>query len=234
MSTQKLHIQLTIAGFPVEAAVAVPAQPAPRHLLLPILQNLTDIVVQVAEHQAGIEGFNVSCKKGCDACCRQMVPISPAEAYHLAAVVESLAPEHQRRVMKRFDRAERLLAQSGLLARLGQRHTMTEGEQHQLDIDYFQAQIPCPFLERHACSIHSRRPLACREFLVTSPAIHCRHPTAERVRQLRLPAKVSTALVTQDTAGWLPLILTRQFLAEQPEPTDGDLPHVLRAILAAL
>jgi Fe-S-cluster containining protein len=234
MSDQTLRIKLTIAGCDVEAAVRVPAAPAPRHVLLPILRNLTDTVVTIAEQQALSEGRTISCRKGCDACCRQMVPISPAEAFALAEVVGGLSPELQSRILKRFDRAERQLAKRGLLDRLNDRHALSPAEQHQLDVDYFRAQIPCPLLERHACSIHPVRPLACREFLVTSPAEYCRNPTSAQVRQLLLPAKLSTALADQDSAPWLPLTLARRYLAAHPAADCVGARQTLLALLNAL
>ena len=230
MSTQTLHLKLTIAGVPVEAAVAVPSAPAPRHVLLPILQNLTDTVVAIAEREAQAAGFSVSCRKGCDACCRQMVPISPTEAHALAITVGGLTAAKQTRILKRFEAAEKELDRVGLLERLERRHTLTAEEQHQLDVDYFGAQIPCPFLERHACSIHAQRPLACREYLVTTPAPNCGNPIAGQVRRLELAAKVSTALVGKDVEGWVPLTLARRFVAVHAEPV-AELRETLGAIL---
>jgi Fe-S-cluster containining protein len=234
MSNQTLRIKLTIAGCEVEAAVSVPTVPAPRQGLLPILRNLTDTIVTIAEQQAQADGRSVSCRKGCDACCRQMVPISPAEAHGLAEAVGGLSPELQSRILKRFERAEDQLARAGLLPRLETRHALSPAEQHQLDVDYFRAEIPCPFLEHRACTIHAVRPLACREYLVTSPAENCRNPTADQVRELALPAKVSTALASEDTAAWLPLTLARRFLAANPIAEAVDARATLNAILAAL
>ena len=228
---QTLHLKLTIDGHEVEAAVEVPERPGPRRLLLPILQQLTDTVVQIAERSSSSK---VSCRKGCDACCRQMVPISPTEAYALAALMETLPPRRVAAILERFDRAREKLAELELLDRLRDRHTLTLTQQQQLDRDYFAARVACPFLENRACGIHPDRPLACREFLVTSSAGHCRRPTADKVAQLPLSAKVSLALSDQDK-DWLPLVLARDFVNAHPEPISSETPaQSLQQILIAL
>ena len=229
--SQVLRLKLMVDGCEVEAAVAVPEQPGLRRVILPILQRLADTVVRVAE-RAG--EWKVSCQKGCDACCRQMVPISPTEAYALGAVVEGMAAERAAEILGRFDRVRERLAELGLLGRLHDRHALTLEQQRELDRDYFSANVACPFLEDRACGIYVDRPLACREFLVVSPAEHCREPTADKVEQLALGAKVSRALSERD-GEWLPLVLARDFVSTRSERVLSESPaEVLRQILGAL
>ena len=97
-STVNIHVKLTLHGHELEAAVAVPEGVARARELLGVLQNLTDAVVALGEAEAAGEGKRVSCQKGCGACCRQMVPITQTEAYHLAAVVAEMAVEQRRAV----------------------------------------------------------------------------------------------------------------------------------------
>jgi len=224
-------MKLTIDGHEVEAAVEVSERPGPRRLILPILQRLTDTVVQIAEQSCAAK---VSCQKGCDACCRQMVPISPTEAYALAALMETLPPQRAAAILERFDRTCEKLADADLLDRLHDRHALTPERQRELDREYFAAGVACPFLENRACSIHSDRPLACREFLVTSSAVYCQNPTADKVMQLPLSAKVSLALSDQDQ-NWLPLILSRDFVSAHPELISATTPaQNLQQILNSL
>ena len=226
-----LRLKLLIDGHEVEAAVEVPGEPGPRQVILPILQRLTDVVVEVAER--GYEA-KVSCQKGCDACCRQMVPISPTEAYALGALVEAMSAERAAGVLERFDRGRERLAELGVLGRLHDRHALTLEQQRELDRDYFGAGVACPFLEGRACGIYADRPLACREFLVVSPAEHCREPVAGKVEQLALGAKVSVALREQD-GEWLPLVLARDFVSGCSEEVLAESPaEVLRGILGRL
>ena len=49
-------------------------------------------------------------------------------------------------------------------------------------------------MEDESCSIHQDRPVACREYLVTSAAENCSNPTAQTVRLISFPIKASDGL----------------------------------------
>lgn len=232
---QTVHLALMVEGTSIEAAVPLPVEAGPRRVLLPVLQRLTDTIVQIAESGVVASGGRVSCRKGCDACCRQMVPISPAEAYALGEVLESMPAAQRARTVARFEASRERLAERGVLGRLERRGELTADELQRLDRDYFAAGVSCPFLQNRACSIHADRPLACREFLVTSPARECRDPGAGKVRPVTMPAKVSVALAAGDQSGWLPLVLAREYAAREREAVmEGPPAEVLGQILRAL
>ncbi len=138
------------------------------------------------------QGRQVSCKKGCGACCRQAVPLSPAEAWMIADVVASLPPDRKAEALARFATAKQRLADAGF----GERSLHHAGEQEvlRLGLDYFKLGIPCPFLVDESCSIHPNRPSACREFLVSSPAENCSDPGANGVRSIPTAANLTEAL----------------------------------------
>lgn len=229
MSVQHVHLSLMVDGRQIEAAVPLPAGPSVRRVLLPVLQGLTDTVVAIAA-----EGKAVSCRKGCDACCRQMVPISPTEAFGIAAVIDGFSPERRAAMVRTFDAAVETLGEKGVLGRLRDRHKLSDEEQLQLDRDYFLAGVACPFLEAGACSIHPERPLACREFLVESDPVHCRNPHGDKVLQVPMPAKVSMALAGRDEGGWVPLVLAREFVAGGGREAVGVPAEMLGEILRDL
>jgi Fe-S-cluster containining protein len=209
--------------------------------LLPVFQGLTDLVVGVAEREAARQGQCVSCRKGCGACCRQLVPVSAVEARALARFVAELPAPRRLQVQERFGEAVRRLDAAGLLTRL--RHPRQElGRQlRPLGLDYFRQGVACPFLEDESCSIHRDRPLACREYLVTSPAAECARPTPERVHCLPLPARASDALrsldreASADEAAWTPLVLALEYAAAHPaEPGSRPAPALLGDFFAQL
>ncbi|HUO06913.1 MAG TPA: YkgJ family cysteine cluster protein, partial [Phycisphaerae bacterium] len=221
MSTaSRIHIKLLVDGSEIEGAVDLPTpshlKNPPRRALLPVLQQLTDAVVNIAEQRAADAASPISCKKGCDACCRQMVPITPTEAHFLAHLLNALDAPLAARIRDRFQNALAALDSAGLLQKLLHRHLLPPEQLAQLDRHYFSLQLPCPFLEDHACSIHQHRPLACREFLVTSDPLHCTDPGSGRVAQVELGARISHALLA--TEPWLPLSLVPTFTTENPEP----------------
>ncbi|MDQ3000146.1 MAG: YkgJ family cysteine cluster protein [Fibrobacterota bacterium] len=139
------------------------------------------------------EGRQVSCKKGCGACCRQAVPLSPAEAWMIADVVASMPPERKAGVLARFSAAGERLREAGF----GDRSTSgqaTEEDVLALGLDYFRLGIPCPFLVDESCSIHPNRPSSCREYLVTSPAAHCSQPGSKPIRAVPSAGSLTEAL----------------------------------------
>jgi hypothetical protein len=89
---------------------------------------------------------------------------------------------------------------------------------------YFNVGIACPFLDDESCSIHPDRPLACREYLVTSPAENCSHPAEDNLSPVPLPARVAAAVrnadrqLTSDGTGWVLLALAPDWAASHPEP----------------
>src|SRR6266576_2839276 len=79
-----VDLAATVGNCELKMSVTVPAGPTRLDDLVPLLQILSDNVVAVAEHEAAQQGVCISCRKGCGACCRQLVPISPVEARHVA------------------------------------------------------------------------------------------------------------------------------------------------------
>jgi Fe-S-cluster containining protein len=176
--------------------MTVPATPVKPQRMLPILQKMTSAFVD-----ASSGGANISCKAGCGACCRQPVPISEMEVYQIAELVESM-PEPRRSVIKqRFADGAAHFHKIGWFDRINFKYdsgrpkgSIAEVRDAQnVVMDYFHEGIPCPFLEDESCSIHQDRPLACREYLVTSPAENCKSPSAETIRMVPLLAKPSKA-----------------------------------------
>jgi Fe-S-cluster containining protein len=105
-------------------------------------------------------------------------------------------------VLGRFAQAQEQLTETGMLDALGKLTTLSKDEKRQIGFDYFGLRIPCPFLEEESCSIHASRPSACREYLVTSPAMHCASLNGKGIAMLRHSAKFSSILFSfSDGAG---------------------------------
>jgi Fe-S-cluster containining protein len=186
---------LSLSGQRVRVEMTVPSAAVGLREILPACRSLTEAIVASAEKAEAGEGRHVSCRKGCGACCRQLVPISEVEARQIRDLVENLPEPRRSEVRARFAEARRRFDAAGLSAKLLHLERLTgDDEVNSLGLDYFAQGVACPFLEDESCSIHADRPIVCREYLVTSPAKHCARPTAETVRCVPLPAKVSSAL----------------------------------------
>ncbi|MDE7241348.1 YkgJ family cysteine cluster protein [Desulfovibrio sp.] len=123
-------------------------------------------------------GRTLACGPGCDACCRQPIPVTPLEFL--------LMRSHMR---LRLDAATR--------ARLEAQY---EG---QLAAQPDALQRPCPFLLDGGCSVYAVRPLACRRYLVLdracAPGEVC---TQSRPGDMLIPARKALHAALAMTFPW--------------------------------
>jgi Fe-S-cluster containining protein len=171
----------------VKATLGVPEQMRLAHLayaVLPIAERLAALAARTTP---------VSCRPRCAGCCRQLVPVSPAEAWFLADLVQEEA------VRTAFAEANDAYERSGLRAR-----EASGGDLIDIALDWQRKALPCPFLREELCSIYAHRPTACREYLVQTPKENCYQ--LGRAPIVRVPpfAEVSEALGRVCAARGLP------------------------------
>ncbi len=227
------RLVLVVAGEPIDFELTVPAGPVGIEDVLPIFKGLSNLFTEWAVARVEKEGRTISCRAGCGACCRQLVPVSASEAHALAHLVDSMPEPRKSLLRQKFYNALEAFAEGGLLDRLS---GSGGDDRYALGMEYFRKGVACPFLEDEACSIHSDRPLACREYLVTSPPQHCKAPTAETIKMVKLDGYPSQALQEAEAkTGWLPLVLALRFDAQAP-PSNRDLsaPDTLRDVFGRL
>jgi Fe-S-cluster containining protein len=100
--------------------------------------------------------------------------------------------------------------------------------------------VACPFLEDESCSIHPDRPIACREYLVTSPAENCARPSAETVRMVPLAGTASNAIAhlgeePPARVRWVPLVLALEWAEAHPDEGPArPAPEILQEFFARL
>lgn len=239
--TVTANFSLPVGGAALNASVPLPAGNTNLTQLLPIIQNLENVIIDKVSSESAASGHPVSCRAGCGACCRQLVPISLFEAEALAGWLATL-PEDQMAILRqRFHGTLAALHSAGILDRiLNGSWTMDEEHSNQLSIDYFHAGAPCPFLENESCSIHPIRPLICREYLVTSPPELCNDPSVNNVSGLQLPLRLSRAVfavgkeIEQEHRGFIPLVFLLAWAESGARPGDsfaGTGPEVFKKFL---
>ena len=217
-----------ISGSEIEIEVTVPAEPVRPRRMLPVLQQLTNTIVDAAVTEAEAEGRTISCKAGCGACCRQLVPIAEMETFHLRDLVNAMPEERQTTIRKRFADARERLEKTDLFAALKKPVGMSSDDRRRLGIEYFKLGIPCPFLEAESCSIHPDRPLSCREYLVTSPAENCANPR-DNIEGVYVAEKVSAVVYSLGSDGlaknfkWVPLIFALDWAETHKEDSPPRL-----------
>jgi len=218
--------ELVIAGRKIRLEMLIPAGPTRLAELLPLFRYLTDSFVDFSVENARAQGLEVSCRKGCGACCRQLVPISGIEARRLRDMVEEMPEPRKSTILARFEDARQRLARAGLLEKLRQPRQFRDEEVIPFGMDYFQQGIACPFLEEESCSIYTERPLACREYLVVTPAEHCAAPTVESVTCVKLVLRTARAVRglnaehSEHGSPWVALILALEWAEAHPDQSS--------------
>ena len=220
-------VALMVKGVPLEFEVTVPATPVKPRRLLPIFQNMASSLADQAETAVVAQGKKISCKAHCGACCRQPVPISEMEVYHIADLVAAMPEPKRTEIRQRFANAVEHFTKIGWFARAEEaRRTarekgpeIAEREWTDIVIEYFYEGVPCPFLEDESCSIHKDRPVICREHLVTTPSEECARPSPPFVRGVELMLEPSTVLdEISGTAGFkgqgVPVLIRALEMAE--------------------
>lgn len=218
--------ELRIGSYKLKLNLVVPTDEVPPEALMPTLRELcnqvADGVVQIAQEN----GDEISCRKGCAACCRQYVPISPAEARLLAAIVENMPESGRSIIKKRFAQALQRLRESGVMDQAMNYHQLSKDETVAMAKEYFELGIACPFLENESCSIYPFRPLVCREYLVISPATHCATLEEEHIQRLKLPVSVAATFSGMDGVRkkgenqYIPLIMALEWTEKHSDDCE--------------
>ena len=238
----RLQLDFPLFGPPFRHAFDAPQAPVRPRRLLPVFQAVTDEIVRRSADAVRAEGKEISCRAGCGACCRQLVPISETEARALAELVSRASPARRAALRARFAEAKKRLEELGLWQRLSELRGLSREEILRLGEDVFWAGIACPFLEEEACSIHPDRPLACREFLVTSPPDRCEALDRSATVDVPIPSHASDALARIDAKEddgrnwyWLPLIQGLDWAAAHPDKLAPEpAPAILERFLGLL
>ena len=238
--TLAADLELMIAGRKLAVRLPVPVGPTDLRGLLPALRALMAGLSGVAVEIASSEGRHVSCRAGCGACCRQLVPLAGAEAHELAALVELLPAERRKAVLARFAAARARLEAAGLWPAVVDMAAITDPKAAAaLGLGYFAQRIPCPFLEDESCSIHPHRPLVCREYLVSSDPAHCADPGGEHVMPIKLDRRLAVAVARTGMEDGRPHYVAMtalfEFVATHPEaPPAQDAAAILGEVLSHL
>jgi len=197
-AVERFDLSITTPAGPIAATVELPPGFVPVTQIVPLMRRLGEQAQALEKQRVVASGQTISCAKGCAACCRMLVPVSPPEAFALRAMVAGLSVERRQAYLRSVADALAQLDRAGLLARL--RHLadtdrpMTDEEMEPINRAYFALKLPCPFLDHEQCSIYEDRPAACRELLVTSPADWCQDMVNKPVRALPVPLRIGTIL----------------------------------------
>ncbi|MBM4134913.1 MAG: YkgJ family cysteine cluster protein [Nitrospira sp.] len=197
-TVERLDISVKTPAGPVTVPVEVSLHFVPVATIVSSLRRIGEAAQELEERDVVAHGAAISCKKGCAACCRMLIPLAAPEAFALADTVKAWPVDRREAALARLADARAQLERAGVLPQL---YEIAESE-GQLDDDtfepinraYYALRLPCPFLVEEVCSIYDDRPAACRELLVTSPAEWCQDLERNPVRPVPVPLRVGTVL----------------------------------------
>ncbi len=229
---------MEIGGDALAITVTLPAGPTTMAPLLPVFHGLSDALVARSEANSVAAGKPISCRIGCGTCCRQAVPISPAEARGIAATVAAMPAPRRDVVMARFDVARATLDAAGIDRTPETFLAIDPRGRGAISEAYLEQRIACPLLENESCSIYPDRPLVCREYLVTSPAANCDEPTIDAIDKVDVPG-LSYAFIATDAklegTGRLLLVDALAWAAANPAPPAAvEAPQLLMAVIETM
>jgi len=121
---------------------------------LAVLRGIDKLIVQQRSEHRDIHR-RVTCRKGCSACCHQMVEITTDEAELLAKLVETGRAAID---------PEKLLKQASW---------STDPDKWWLQP---KEERSCVFLKDNVCSVYKYRPVNCRKYLVVNDPKECANP----------------------------------------------------------
>ena len=117
-SVERFEIALNTPAGRLTTALDVPTGFVPISGIVPDARRLGEEAMQLEERHAKDTGQSISCRMGCAACCRMMVPVSPPEAFALRDYVEQLPADQRDRISTRLAETKNELQKQGLLNRL--------------------------------------------------------------------------------------------------------------------
>lgn len=188
-------VTLNVRGGHLDIDIILPQNAVKLRRMLPVFQHVSNTFTKIGVEGLESQGQLISCKAGCGACCRQAVPIAETEAHAINTLVEEMPEPRRSIVKKRFKEGAKHFHEIGWFDKAGEAFAASMDEYVKAVNDYFREGIACPFLENESCSIHPDRPIACREYMVTSPAENCSNPGGEDVNTVQHFLQVSNSVV---------------------------------------
>jgi Fe-S-cluster containining protein len=197
-SVERFDVAINTPAGRLNIGLDVPTGFVPVTSIVPVTRRLGEEILKLEEQESRQSGRSISCRMGCAACCRMLVPLSPPEAFSLLEYIEQLPSEQRETIERKVESSKTELARQGLLDGL---QAVTDAETPIPDVEleplnraYYALRQACPFLENEMCSIYDARPAACRELLVTSPAPLCDNLVENPVEPLPVPVRIGTVL----------------------------------------
>ncbi len=166
--------------------------------VVPVAWRLCDEIVHLTLEQARRAGRRVPCRKGCNACCRYLVPLSVPEVFRLWRDIQTLPRLERLALLAGFQgSALRIIEAARRNPPVSRAHPEGAPDDAILSAAggwYAALRLDCPLLAEDLCRLYEHRPLACRAYHVVSDPRYCHDPGAGPGERLAVPVSPVQAL----------------------------------------
>jgi len=165
-------------------------------VVTPLARRLASEIMLLVVEGLRRRGTHVACRKGCSQCCSYLVPLSVPEVFHFREEALSLPGEQGRSVLRDCLNTAKKVLDGGVAG-----STLAEvdgadggGELRRVAEWYGGLGARCPLLCGGLCSWYERRPVVCREHIVTGSALACRAEGTDGLHIVPMPVSIVEAL----------------------------------------
>ncbi len=174
-SVKTICFELDIFDQPVRFGISVAKKKIRLSDIIPFARKLSTKLALIVSDRLRSNGEFVPCCKGCSACCNYLMPLSVPEAFRLREEILALPIKQRRKVVQLcLETAKIILNKKPEKFELAEfEETNSQIQINQLSKWYASFKFACPFLSDNLCTSYERRPVACREHIVTGSARYC-------------------------------------------------------------
>ncbi len=185
----KKTLELKLNLFDEQVSIKIDVLPKMIKLsdIVPLARELSSKISNIIRTKLSDTGVTIPCRKGCDACCSYLVPLSVPEAFRLREEILDIPETGRKEILDLFlDGARRILKEKSELSNLLEINNLSDW--------YSDLELVCPFLSNNICSKYNNRPIACREYLVTGTELLCKPGQQGDFHKVDLPVSILECL----------------------------------------
>jgi Fe-S-cluster containining protein len=191
-----VYLTLDVPGGPLHFEVRINQERATLSDLVPLARAVSSRIAQTVIETSELAGEPIMCQKGCSACCSYLVPLSIPEVFRLRQEVLSLPAEQRDAILhSSVDSAMQILDRK-LTRKITDELPQTDSRitANRISRWYAGIKLACPFLSAGLCTWYAKRPLACREHMVSGPASLCAGSWSDMQQVVDMPVSGLEAL----------------------------------------
>ena len=184
---QIIEISIDTGLKSVPLQILVPDRDARLSEIVPLAQAICTRLTEAVTESLDAP---ITCKKGCPACCHYLVALSVPEIHYLQEILSQMSKDYHVSILHAC-----LKSAKKILHNTAEKPEMSENTELNLISRWYEGlNSPCPFLSGKSCDIYEHRPLACREYMVTSSSLYCQSGHEIDPDVVKLPVSILEAL----------------------------------------